>query len=565
MGVVEVLDSVAPARAGGWKVDVSRGERNGRVSSEWFNRPDDERYLSLDDLWASVKGRSERSRSRVVQTADIRVEAARDNPERLHLMLPKAHEPVAPTHWAFGQLASIVGAPASYLRQLPAPLAGINLQYGLTNHRAEQVKTFETEDGRTELRAVTGLDYGRIHDHELVEAVQRIAGNGTGDTRWKVDVSRGERNGRVSSEWFNRPDDERYLSLDDLWASVKGRSERSRSRVVQTADIRVEAARDSAERLHLMLPKAQEPVSPTHWAFGQLASIVGAPASYLRQLPAPLAGINLQYGLTNHRAEQVKTFETEEGRTELRAVTGPDYGRIHDHELVEAVQRIAGNGTGDTRWKVPGVLDWSTGVYNPDVEISRDTTTLYASDRDVFLFLVDDHNPIEAGRLPDGSPDLYFRGFYCWNSEVGAKTLGMASFYLRAVCQNRNLWGVEEFQEITIRHSKYAASRFAHEAAPALTRFANSSPQGFMNGIKAARQQIVARTDEDRDAFLRKRGFSKAESGKIIEKVLMEEGRPPESIFDFVQGITRLARDKTQQDARLDMEGRAKKLLDRVG
>ena len=63
MGVVEVLDPVAPVRAGGWKVDVSRGERNGRVSSEWFNRPDDERYLSLDDLWANVKGRSERSRS----------------------------------------------------------------------------------------------------------------------------------------------------------------------------------------------------------------------------------------------------------------------------------------------------------------------------------------------------------------------------------------------------------------------------------------------------------------------------------------------------------------------
>ena len=86
-----------------------------------------------------------------------------------------------------------------------------------------------------------------------------------------------------------------------------------------------------------------------------------------------------------------------------------------------------------------------------------------------------------------------------------------------------------------------------------------------MNGIKAARQQIVARTDEDRDDFLRKRGFSRPESAKIIEKVLMEEGRPPESIFDFVQGIPRLARDKTQQDARLDMEGRAKNLIDRVG
>ena len=69
MGVVEVLDPVAPTRAGGWKVDASRGERNGRVSSEWFNRPDDERYLSLGELWANVKGRSERSRSRGVGEA----------------------------------------------------------------------------------------------------------------------------------------------------------------------------------------------------------------------------------------------------------------------------------------------------------------------------------------------------------------------------------------------------------------------------------------------------------------------------------------------------------------
>jgi hypothetical protein len=160
MGVVEVLDPVARAQSAGWKVDVSRGERNGRVSSEWFNRPDDERYLSLDDLWANVKGRSERSRSRVVQTADISVEATCDSAERLHLVLPKADAPVAPTHWAFGQLASIVGA--------PAPLAGINLQYGLTNHRAEQVKTFETEGGRTELRAVTGPDYGSYLNSQAV-------------------------------------------------------------------------------------------------------------------------------------------------------------------------------------------------------------------------------------------------------------------------------------------------------------------------------------------------------------------------------------------------------------
>jgi hypothetical protein len=113
---------------------------------------------------------------------------------------------------------------------------------------------------------------------------------------------------------------------------------------------------------------------------------------------------------------------------------------------------------------------------------------------------------------------------------VGSKTLGMASFYLRAVCQNPNLWSVEDLEEITIRHSKYAAARFAHEAAPALESFANSSPAPFVAGIKAAR----------------------------------EESRPPESLFGFVQGITAVARGKEHQDARLELEQRARRLLDRA-
>jgi hypothetical protein len=93
------------------------------------------------------------------------------------------------------------------------------------------------------------------------------------------------------------------------------------------------------------------------------------------------------------------------------------------------------------------------------------------------------------------------------------------------VCQNRCLW-----------HSKYAASRFALEAEPALIQFAESSPMPFVNGIKAARERIVARDDEDCQSFLRKRGFSKVETTKIIDAVLLEEGHPPTSIFDFVQG-----------------------------
>ena len=381
---------------------------------------------------------------------------------------------------------------------------------------------------------------------------------------YKVDISRGRNIGRVSSEWFSRPDDERFLSLPELYASVRGRADSATTRVVESRAVRVEARSNEPERLSLIVPDRDDVIAPTNWSFGQLCSLVGAPAGYLRTLPAALAGINMQHGLLAHRAEQVKLLETSDGRTELRAVTGPDYGRIWDHELVAAVMRIAGNGTGDTRWKVPGVLDWSTMHYNPYVDVSRDTTTLYASDRDVFLFLVDDTHPIEAGKLPNGDPDLFFRGFYCWNSEVGSKSLGIATFYLRAVCMNRNLWGVENFEEINIRHSKFAANRFAHQAEPALTHFADSSPANFISGVKAARERIVARTDDDRATFLRNRGFSKSDTSKIIATVLDEEGHPAASLYDFVQGITAVARAKVHQDDRLELEGKARKLLERA-
>jgi hypothetical protein len=159
---------------------------------------------------------------------------------------------------------------------------------------------------------------------------------------------------------------------------------------------------------------------------------------------------------------------------------------------------------------------------------------------------------------------LDVRIIFCWNSEVGSKTLGIATFYLRAVCMNRNLWGVENFEEINIRHSKFAANRFAHQAEPALAHFADSSPAQFISGIKTARERIVARTDEDRSAFLRNRGFSKADASKVIATVLAEEGHAPESLYDFVQGITAVARGKAHQDDRLDLEGRARKLLERA-
>ena len=50
----------APAdNARGYKVDISRGQRIGRVSSEWFSRPDDERFTRKGIAVLEAGGRFE--------------------------------------------------------------------------------------------------------------------------------------------------------------------------------------------------------------------------------------------------------------------------------------------------------------------------------------------------------------------------------------------------------------------------------------------------------------------------------------------------------------------------
>jgi hypothetical protein len=86
MNQLNVLEA-ARSQPGGYKLDLNRGERVGRVSSEWFSRPADERYLSLSELHAAVRGRAERSRARTTESSAVKLEANRDDAKRLALIL----------------------------------------------------------------------------------------------------------------------------------------------------------------------------------------------------------------------------------------------------------------------------------------------------------------------------------------------------------------------------------------------------------------------------------------------------------------------------------------------
>lgn len=390
----------------------------------------------------------------------------------------------------------------------------------------------------------------------------------TSDGKFKVaNITGGTMRSDLQKQWMARPHDERFTSLDELKQSVLDRAARctedrlEAKRVEFFAPTEIRTVEDT-HPLMVGLPDGTE-VAPTHWSFGQLAQLAKAPAGYLRTLPSQIVADAMSYGLRfNRGVSDIKLYG--EPGAQLRAATGPEYGRIYDHEVVEAVQQIAGNGTGDTRWKIPGTMDWRTMVYDPHTPVTKDSTTLYASDRDVFMFLVDDLNPIEVGKTANGDPDLMFRGFYVKNSEVGSAPLVIAAFYLRAICCNRLMWGVENFEEISLRHTKYAPARFLEEARPALNSFADGSSMKLVEGVAKAKDAKIASEQQEAVDFIMSRGFTRKRTDMIIEAVEREEQRNVESIWDVVNGITAVARDIPFADERTAFEREAKKLLDRV-
>jgi len=382
-------------------------------------------------------------------------------------------------------------------------------------------------------------------------------------------------NSAVSSQWYSRPEDEKFLSIDDMLSFKRRDREQMHSQIVNTHNIKISGEIDEANfrRGNILVEytdenKTEHQTKPTNWSFSQLSNLAGAPAGYLKDLPAPIAADCIQWGLRHNRGKElIKVYGSQNiGGGELRAATGPDYGRIYDWEILEPIKNLVEESGG--RWKVPGMMTGSRNglaVYDPEIPVSMETTTLFASDRDVFVFLVDDRNPIEVGKLANGEPDLMFRGFYAWNSETGSKTAGIAAMYLRGVCMNRNLWGVENFHEIKIRHTKFAPDRFAAEARPALQSFAQGATATFVEGVQAAKAAKVASDDDDRLAFLTKRaGLSGRMAKAAAARHLQEEGRPVETVWDAAQAITAIARDVPHQDARIEVERKAGALLDKV-
>lgn len=370
----------------------------------------------------------------------------------------------------------------------------------------------------------------------------------------------------ASANWASRPVDERFTSLYEMGAKM--RAQRLHSKAVVVPSSKLEARPyDNGTPMGSLKIHGPNGVGyePTHWAFGQLSSLSEAPAKYLRTLPGAMAADCINYGLQFKRdikdtgvyIQKSIGNDGEVGEATLRAVTGPNYGRIYNSDIIEQLIQTYGDGrTGDFR--IPG-------EFGKQVDITKRNTTLFASDRDCFVFLADEENRVEMkDRRPglNGSSSLA-RGFFVSNSEVGNSTFDVETFLFDYACENRIVWGVSGHKAIKLRHTVSAPEKFMAEIAPALKALKNASTFDITETIAAAKASKIDNVVE----FLAKR-FSVAQNAKVIAQVqaahLEEEGRPIETLWDATTGITAAAKAIEWQDERIAMERIGGSILDLV-
>lgn len=354
---------------------------------------------------------------------------------------------------------------------------------------------------------------------------------------------------QASRQWATRPSDQRFTSLYDLDAHCQNAHAHSLPKVVSSRAITC-APVDGDKRGLVAVGPNGGPVNMTHWAFGQLAQRAGCPVGFMRELPSDLAADCMNDGLQRRGeiSDLGLLLYKNGGPAELRAVTGPNYGRIWNSSISRALVNRFGDGlTGDFR--VPG-------EFGEKVAVTKENTTLYASDRDMFVFLTDETHRIDIGARRPGITGEMSRGFFMWNSEVGSQTFGLATFLFDYVCKNRIVWGARGYEEIRIRHTSSAPHKWIEEIAPALTNYANSSTAGVVKVIADARAARIDNVDE----FLLKR-FSRSQVQAIKAAHMSDEERPIETLWDATTGVTAYARGLQYQDARVELEREAGKIL----
>ena len=381
---------------------------------------------------------------------------------------------------------------------------------------------------------------------------------------------------QASQQWAKRPDDQRFESIDALYQATKAYYKAK----VERPDVPYSTLRTEAQGSEIMLVgKGGIPARMTHWSFGNLARRVNAPADYLRSIPATLAAQNINHGLkqlSEHSGNANILFHVQDKDKQIficRSISSDRYNRFWNYEIAERLLDSTQQG-----WRVPPARPAREGQSGTRRAAQSDVLDIggggglsvrvgdliapagiYASDHDMFVFLINQNN-----RVNDGTEGGLSRGMFVRNSEVsGASKFGICRFLFRHVCGNHIVWGASEYEEIAFRHVGHKLHDKIREAFEvSLVKYSNESGSDQELQIKAAKKKLLGATKEEvLDYLFGKRLCSRKLAETAYDAVIPEQDGDAKSIWGMTQGMTRTSQLNPFADERVNMDNAAAKIL----
>lgn len=356
----------------------------------------------------------------------------------------------------------------------------------------------------------------------------------------------------ANRQWAERPNDERFASLEAMHAATKAYADAAREKEVAWNALALQPA--NGNELEIVGP-AGVPARLTNYALGQIAARVKAPADYIRTLPAEQAAADLNFGLRTKPGEKVARllFHQNAGLI-LRAATSEIYSRLWDYQVIERLMELSLRHN-----LVPAgqTFNWSGAAFERKEGEPR---ALFASDHDMFAFLQSRERSILD---PTGKAHL-FRGVIVINSEVGDKALTVMGFNFRDVCCNFIIWGAEKLATIRFAHVGEIGKKWA-DAQVTIRRYFDTAESFEKARFAEVTKRIAGTKDDLLDLLFGKKstfGLNRKTLEASYDAVVPDEDGDPLTAWGFAQGVTRHAQTVPYADERSELDRAAGKVLD---
>ncbi|MDZ4850370.1 MAG: DUF932 domain-containing protein [Pirellulaceae bacterium] len=328
----------------------------------------------------------------------------------------------------------------------------------------------------------------------------------------------------TEDELFVRSDDQRFEDLDTLYMhclDTQSESEEHRRLpadafpIVHNQQLKLKITGDRAYDFN-------------DWSFGQACSIAKVKKATLNRLTPEAAARTLMNKLPfGTRPIQILTHDGL-----VRSINSNFYSRLFDADLLDVV--------------IDEACD-----FDCPLQGNNGDSNLFVGEQDMFAFLTDGKSWIEVGG------EAFSPGFVVWNSEVGRRSFGIATFWFQRVCSNHIVWDAKEVVSY-VRTHPVSIPKALEEIRSILKRLVQTNDarkDAFAATIAKAMSTFLGSNQVDVTKVLAGFGIGMSYIQEAVE--MMATQSDSFTLFNAVDCLTQLtgkivnAGDRTEVDAKI--------------